>query len=441
VQRLLKKDSRRTLFKQTEIGSIPEGWNLIRLGDIIQIKSGQYFRYNEFVKQGVRVLKIDNVSFGEVMWENFDYLPEEYLQKYDDILLREGDVVMALNRPIIDNKVKVAILKAGDAPCLLYQRVGKFNIVESFQITNEYLFHFFRSSLFRLQLLRICIGADQPYVNTTALVQIKIPLPPLKEQQKITAILSKVDYIIQKTDDIIEQTQRLKKALMRRLLTVGIGHIKFKEMKWLLGKQEIPEVWECAFLKDIVLSYKNGIYKTPEYYGRGFPSIRMFNIVDGRINASGAPLLDVTEEELTDYSLKVGDIIVNRVNTADLVGKIGIVKEDLGKVTFESKNIRIRVRHQKCIPEFLAYFMSTDLYYKQIRSSIKAAIGQATINQQDLNMIRVPLPPITEQQEIVSILSTTDLMKKTELKNKFYFQNLKKGLNQELLTGKIRVKV
>jgi len=85
--------------------------------------------------------------------------------------------------------------------------------------------------------------------------------------------------------------------------------------------------------------------------------------------------------------------------------------------------------------------MSTDLYYKQIRSSIKAAIGQATINQQDLNMIRVPLPPITEQQEIVSILSTTDLMKKTELKNKFYFQNLKKGLNQELLTGKIRVKV
>lgn len=279
-------------------------------------------------------------------------------------------------------------------------------------------------------------------ISFDSLSQLSIPLPTLEEQNKISLILSNINLLIQNIDQIINYSQRLKKALMWRLLTRGIGHVKFKKIEWFFEKKtEIPEMWESVFLKDIVLSYRNGIYKTPEYYGRGLPSIRMFNIVDGRITVSGAPLLDVTEEELADYGLKVGDIVVNRVNgNPDLVGKTGIVKEDLGKVTFESKNIRIRILQQKCLPEFLAHFMNTDLYYRQIRSLIKGIL-QSTINQQDLDMIRVPLPQIPEQQKIVSILSTIDLKITTELKHSFYYQNLKKGLMRELLTGKIRVKV
>lgn len=203
---------------------------------------------------------------------------------------------------------------------------------------------------------------------------------------------------------------------------------------------EIPKDWELVTLKEIIASFKNGIYKEPEYYGRGFPSIRMFNIRSGRIDSIGSPLLEVTPKELEDYRLKAGDIVINRVNSMELVGKAGIVNDDLGDVTFESKNIRIRVNTKRINPYFLAYILSSRIYYDQIGSFTKAAVGQATINQEDLSSIKVPLPSIPRQQKIVSIISKVDeLIEKTDQIIE-QTQRLKKGLMQKLLTKGIRHK-
>lgn len=267
--------------------------------------------------------------------------------------------------------------------------------------------------------------------------KLKIPLPILKEQQKIASILSNLDLLIQQTQKEIEQTQVLKKGLMQNLLTKGIGHTKFKNSK--IGK--IPVEWSVIELKNIVSSYRNGIYKPDEFYGNGFPSIRMFNIKDGIINKSDAPLLNVTTQELEDYGLLPDDILVNRVNSANLVGKAGIVKNDLGPATFESKNIRIRIFKEKCNPVFLNYFFNTHNYFKQINSFIKTAVAQVTVNQDDLNQLVIPLPMISEQSKIISIILDVDLnlLKKQEYKSNL--ENLKKGLMQKLLTGQIRVKI
>ena len=186
-------------------------------------------------------------------------------------------------------------------------------------------------------------------------------------------------------------------------------------------------------MKEIVDSYKNGIYKPPQYYGRGYPSLRMFNIRDGKINLDGAPLLDVTQQELSDYSLGIGDILINRVNSEELVGKAGIVMNDYGQVTFESKNIRVRVNREKCDPYFFNYFLNSNLYYKQIRSSVKAAIGQSTINQEDLNNVKIYLPNIQQQQIIALILSKVDeLLQKTK-QIIDHTRRLKNGLIQTLM--------
>ncbi len=70
---------------------------------------------------------------------------------------------------------------------------------------------------------------------------------------------------------------------------------------------------------------KSGIYKRPKFYGKGTPSVRMYNIEDGKVNTRDAPLLQVSEQELNDYGLQPGDVLVNRVNSIDLVGKAGLV--------------------------------------------------------------------------------------------------------------------
>jgi type I restriction enzyme S subunit len=225
--------------------------------------------------------------------------------------------------------------------------------------------------------------------------------------------------------------------MMQKLLTRGIGHTKFKKTK--IG--EIPEKWEDLSLSQIIISLTNGIYKSNKYYGKGYPNIRMFNINDGIITKENVILLDVTEKELLEYGLETDDILINRVNAVNLVGKSGIIPEDFGHATFESKNIRLRVKPKKCYPKFLHYFFNSYSYFFQISSAIKPAVNQSTITQNDLEKLIIPLPPLSEQKQIASILSNVDTQIEKEKLHKSNLERLKKGLMQKLLTGQIRVKV
>ena len=103
MQELLTKGLGHKEFKDTEIGRIPKDWEVVRLGELVDIQSGKYFAYSEFCKKGVRCLKIDNVGFGEISWEVITYLPKEYLNKYPELVLKEGDIILALNRPMMEN--------------------------------------------------------------------------------------------------------------------------------------------------------------------------------------------------------------------------------------------------------------------------------------------------------------------------------------------------
>ncbi len=111
---------------------------------------------------------------------------------------------------------------------------------------------------------------------------MKIPFPPLPEQQKISSILSKVDEQIEQTEQIIEKTELLKKGLMQKLLTKGIGHTKFKKTE--LG--EIPEEWEIVELEKCVReTIKDGTHSTPKYVDdRNSLTLVLQILDDGKIN-------------------------------------------------------------------------------------------------------------------------------------------------------------
>ena len=109
-------------------------------------------------------------------------------------------------------------------------------------------------------------------------------IPPIPEQQQIASILSNVDDTIQKTDQIIEQTQRLKKGMKQKLLTRGIGHTKFKKVKWLFGKEiEIPEEWELEKMDDLCVKITDGTHHTPKYVNKGKLFLSVKNVRPNRI--------------------------------------------------------------------------------------------------------------------------------------------------------------
>jgi type I restriction enzyme S subunit len=229
MQKLLTKGIGHTKFKKIKwfFGKeikIPEEWEISSLGKFVKIISGEYFEYSEFSELGIRVLKIDNVMYGRIDWENKTFLPEKYLESHKDLVLAEDDIVLALNRPITHNELKVAKLTKNDLPSILYQRVGKIKFMNN--DNREFFYVFFNSPIFKKILSRILIGSDQPYVKTTELLKQTIILPKDPAERKIIdTILTDVNNEIQKQQEYKSKLENLKKGLMQKLLT---GQIRVK---------------------------------------------------------------------------------------------------------------------------------------------------------------------------------------------------------------------
>ena len=223
MQQLFTRGIGHTRFKQTEIGEVPEEWELIPFNQVLDVRSGKGFRLDEYVYEGIKLLRIDNVSWGEITWDSIAYLPTHYADEYSELLLKEGDILLALNRPITQGKLKLAILKREDSPAILYQRVGKI-LFKNDNMLNNFVFHLLNYSLPPF-IMEKSVGSDQPFINITALRKLKLPIPTLNEQHKIAAILDENDECIGTHNKYLEHLFNLKHGLMQDLLT---GRVRVK---------------------------------------------------------------------------------------------------------------------------------------------------------------------------------------------------------------------
>jgi type I restriction enzyme, S subunit len=205
-------------YKITEIGVIPEDWKSVCFADYLNIMSGLGFKKAEYSDIGIRLLRIDNVSYGQITWDSIVYLPLQYAEKFPNLVLSEGDILLALNRPITNNQLKLAVLTTEDSPAILYQRVGKI------EVTNDKLdkrfAYFILKKFVRKFVEESSVGSDQPFVSTTALKKIHIPLPPTKEEQIfIATMLSDMDSEITALEEKLSKVRHLKRGMMQELLT------------------------------------------------------------------------------------------------------------------------------------------------------------------------------------------------------------------------------
>lgn len=223
MQELLTKGIGHTKFKQTEIGEIPEEWGIASIIDVSVFQPGYAFASKDSVSEGIRWLKIANVSAGNIDWSDESYLPERYQDEYKAYLLQKDNLVMAMTRPIINNQVKVAKLRSSDTPSLLNQRVGRF--ITNDKMNNDYLYHFLRSQVFITQLKDKIIGTDPPNVSSKQIESLRIPIPSKVEQYQIIKILNNIDLKLSLGQQKLTQLQTLKKGLMQDLLT---GKVRVK---------------------------------------------------------------------------------------------------------------------------------------------------------------------------------------------------------------------
>lgn len=178
----------------------------------------------------------------------------------------------------------------------------------------------------------------------------------------------------------------------------------------------LPENWVWCRFGDIVKSLSNGLYKSESHYSNdGIISLRMYNIQNGIIDFADVRRVKVTELEKYKYILEEGDLLINRVNSKELVGKTAIIPEINEPLLFESMNMRACLFKEIISSHYINTLFQSEYIKKELSLYAKEAISQASINQQQITELLIPLPPSIEQKNIVDkvnlLLSLLDQVK------------------------------
>lgn len=201
---------------------LPDGWKFLRIGELSTLSSGKGFKAEEYSSSGARLFQIANVSLGFTKWDIENYLPLTYLKTYPELELKNGDVLIALNRPLLNMKMKVCIISEYDLPSVLYQRVGRFNFYGKL-IDTRYFYFYLQSGLFINRLNEDLQGSDQPFINQSQVITFLCPLPPLDEQHRIVA---KVDELMVLCDTLktnLQNAQTTQLALADVLVAQAVN--------------------------------------------------------------------------------------------------------------------------------------------------------------------------------------------------------------------------
>ena len=201
-----------------------KGWEKYPISKYINVQGGYSFKSGDFIKAGVKVVKITNVHYGQLTWQDdTEFLPVEYLNKYSAFSLKTGDIVMSLTRPIIKslNSVKVCRVQETDLPCLLNQRVGRLIIKNTQKIVPEFLLHFCYSQHFKAKVDDFLSESLQPNISINQVGEIEIPVPPLSLQEEFAGVVARVESLRGRMGESERQVEGLFESLLAQSFDGG----------------------------------------------------------------------------------------------------------------------------------------------------------------------------------------------------------------------------
>ncbi len=200
---------------------LPSGWEWCRLGSIFNFLNGYAFKSEWFSPAGLRLLRNANIAHGVTNWKDVVYIPNEMRDDFENYVLSENDIVISLDRPIINTGLKYAIIRKSDLPCLLLQRVAKFKNYAN-TVSNTFLTTWLKSYFF---INSIDPGRSNgvPHISTKQLEMTLFPLLSQSEQDRITSKANELISICEKLKYHIQTTQQTQLHLADALTDAAIN--------------------------------------------------------------------------------------------------------------------------------------------------------------------------------------------------------------------------
>lgn len=401
-------------YKMTELGEIPNEWNIMKLSEVAEIVMGQSPDSSSYNDIG------DGVAFfqGKTEFGRINPVVKKWCNNPTKIS-KPLDILISVRAPVGDvniNNIEACIGRGLGA----IRQTGKSN----------YKYLYYAIQKYNNQLQKASQGSTFEAINSNDLKGLKLPMPLINEQEKIASILSTVDEQIDNVDALIEKNKELKKGLMQTLLTKGIGHTKFKTTE--IG--EIPEEWEVNNLGNIVEVISGATPKTNinEYWDNG----DIYWATPSDITSNGK-YISVTEKKITENGLRNCSAKLLPIGSILMSSRATIGERCINTVPMTTnQGFKSLVCKDGINNEFIYYYVDI---LKEKLMGLASGSTFLEVSKKVVEDIKVVIPSLEEQEKIASILSEVDKKIDDYENKKQKLEELKKGLMQQLLTGNIRV--
>ena len=367
--------------------NIPKNWKWVELGEYIYTKTGYPFDSKKFTKKSAGLnglIRIRDIVRGYTETYTDEDCPNDYI-------IHEGDMLIGM-----DGDFNIAKWKSSDA--FLNQRVCLIKS-NSKHLLNDYLFYYLPYPL-------KVINATTPsmtvkHLSAKTLEKIPFPLPPLAEQERI---VNKLDNYISKLDEAKEKLEKVVDTYEFRKYVILNKAFKGELTKnWRKENNISFDNWQNLPISNLCNSLKYGTSKKSQKSGK-VVVLRMGNIQNGEIDWNDLQFTDDLED-IKKYSLNKGDVLFNRTNSSELVGKTAIYRGEYPAI-YAGYLIKLDYKKDLIIGDYLNYILNSikaKYYCKCVKTE---GVNQANINARRIGAFIIPLPPLEEQKEIVKILDS-----------------------------------
>lgn len=405
-------------YKATALGIIPQKWEVKFLGDLLS-RCTNGLTYDVSITCGIPVTRIETISTGEINYAKVGYIPNE--SGYETFRMQKGDILYShINS--LSQIGKVAYYK-GDKE--IYHGMNLLLLRANDCLDKQYLYYTLLTEHMRHMAQVIAKPAvNQASISTSDLKRVKIAVPPLAEQRKIAEVLGVWDEAIEKQTRLIEKLALRKRGLMQRLLSAKLRLPGFSEP------------WKKVSYNDILKEIRRSLT---------WSDSELYNLISVRRRSGGVfHRENLYGREIKTKSLRPaleGDFIISKMQIVH--GASGVVPKQLSGMKISGSYIALIAKDSKKlnINYFNLWSQMPMFYHQTFVSSYGVHIEKMTFDLDVFMSLPMNLPSIEEQNKIVEVISTTNEEIELAKEKLERLRRQKRGLMQQLLTGKKIVKI
>jgi type I restriction enzyme S subunit len=384
--------------------------NLVSFGSICGLRNGRAFKPSDWSEKGVPIVRIQNLNDNS---KSFNYCDFDVDKKFH---IKTGDLLFSWSGTP-GTSFGAFFWHRGHA--ILNQHIFRVDVDEC-EICKDYLRYVINSKL-NVIIEQAHGGVGLKHITKGKLEAIEIPLPPLDEQKRIAAILDKADAIRRKRQQAIQLADDFLRSVFLDMFGDPVSN---------------PKGFAIGTIRDFVETAKYGSSgKASETEGE-YPMLRMGNITyKGSWDFNKLKYIDLAENDKDKYLAKKGDLLFNRTNSKELVGKTAVFEEEKPMAL---AGYLVRVRPNKHGNNYyLSGYLNSSHGKKTLMGMCKSIVGMANINAQELQNIKITLPPIELQNRFEQIVKDVNFKVKKYDNSQVFLGDLFNSLSQKAFAGEL----